>query len=204
MSSLLERILNIPAGWVYAVVGALVFAEDALFVGFVIPGETAAVLGGVVASRGRVPIALIISVVVFAAVAGDAVGYLVGRRWGAELLERPFWRRRGERLDRARSLLANRGGAAVLLGRFVAFFRATMPALAGTARMPYRRFTSWNVAGGLVWGTGFPLLGFLAGNSYAAVARTAGGFVAGAVGLVVVVALVAWRIRAARVERRAG
>ena len=78
-------------------------------------------------------------------------------------------RSRRERLDRARDFLARRGGTAVFLGRFVAFFRAVMPALAGTAGMRYPKFLAFNAAGGIVWGVGFVLLGYLAGNSYAAV-----------------------------------
>jgi membrane-associated protein len=110
-------------------------------------------------------------------------------------------RNRRERLDRAREFLARRGGAAVFLGRFVAFFRAVMPALAGTAGMRYRRFLMFNAAGGIVWGTGAVLLGYLAGTSYAAVERTVGRDAALGVAAVVVVALVVWRIRAHRAER---
>ena len=77
----------------------------------------------------------------------------------------------------------------------VAFFRAVMPALAGTAKMPYHRFLPWNAAGGLVWGTGFVLLGYLAGNSYEAVARTVGRDAALVVAALVVIALVVWRVR---------
>ena len=69
--------------------------------------------------------------------------------------------------------------------------------------MPYRRFLAYNAAGGLIWGTGFVLLGYLAGNSYAAVERTVGRGAALAVLAVVVVGLLAWRIRRHRAERRA-
>ena len=109
-------------------------------------------------------------------------------------------RSRRERLDRAREFLARRGGAAVFLGRFVAFFRAVMPALAGTAGMRYRRFLAFNAAGGIVWGTGVVLLGYLAGTSYAAVERTVGRGVALAVAGIVLGALAVWRVRAHRTE----
>ena len=89
----------------------------------------------------------------------------------------------------------------MFLGRFVAFFRAVMPALAGTSRMPYLRFLSWNAVGGLVWGVGFVLLGYLAGGSYAVVERTVGRGAAVAVVAVVVVALVVHRVRSQRAER---
>jgi membrane-associated protein len=89
----------------------------------------------------------------------------------------------------------------VFLGRFVAFFRAVMPALAGSARMPYGRFIAFNAAGGVIWGTGFVLLGFLAGNSYAAVEKAIGRGVALAVLGLVLLALLIWRIRRHRAER---
>ena len=194
MSTVLDQVLNVPPALVYVLIAALVFGEDAFFVGFVVPGETAAILGGVAASRGNVHLAAVLAVVVGAAIAGDTVGYEVGRRFGHRVLRLPVLRRRAARLDRARELLARRGGAAVLLGRFTAFFRAVMPALAGTARMPYRRFLRWNAVGGLVWGTGATLVGYLAGNSYATVARTVGRGGAVVAAALALGALVAWRI----------
>lgn len=198
----LEQLLSLPALWVYLLVAALVFAEDAIFLGFVIPGESAALLAGVDAQRGHLHLAAAIAVVVAAAIAGDAVGYQVGRRLGERVLAAAVLRRRRARIDAAQDLLSRRGGAAVFAGRFFAFFRAVMPALAGTARMPYRRFAPWNVAGALVWGTGFVLIGYLAGASYQQVAASvgrAGAIAAGAAALAVVVA---WRVR--RAHRRRG
>jgi membrane-associated protein len=203
VGSLVERILAVNGAVVYALVALLVFAEDALFVGFVVPGETAAVLGGVDASRGHIQLWITIVVVVAAAVVGDSVGYLIGRRLGTRAL---LWRRLDrfrDRLDRAQDLLARRGGVAVFLGRFVAFFRAVMPFLAGTAGMPYPRFLAYNAAGGIVWGTGFVLLGYLAGNSYQAVEGAVGRAAALAVLAVVLVAAVAWRLGRHRAGRSA-
>jgi len=199
---LLAHLLDLPPLLVLALVGLLVFAEDALFVGFVIPGETAAVLGGVAASRHTVPLVAVAVVVVVAAIVGDSVGYEVGKHLGARLLDSKLLMKRRDKLARAQEFLARRGGAAVFLGRFVAFFRAVMPALAGSSKMPYARFLPWNAAGGLVWGTGFVLLGYLAGNSYEAIARTAGRDVAFVVAAVVVVALLVWRVREHRSATR--
>lgn len=165
----LEQLLSLPALWVYLLVAAPVFAEDAIFL-----GESAALLAGVDAQRGHLHLAAAIAMVVAAAIAGDAVGYQVGRRLGERVLAAAVLRRRRARVDAARDLLARRGGAAVFAGRFFAFFRAVMPALAGTARMPYRRFAPWNVAGALVWGSGFVLIGYLAGASYQQVAAGVG------------------------------
>jgi membrane-associated protein len=202
MSSLIEHVLAVPGVLVYVLVGVLVFVEDALFVGFVIPGETAAVLGGVDASRGHARLWLMIVVVIGAAIIGDSVGYEIGRQVGPRVLRARILDRHRGRLDDARDFLARRGGSAVFLGRFVAFFRAVMPALAGTAKMRYRRFLGYNAAGGLLWGAGFVLLGYLAGNSYAAVERAVGRGAALAVLALVLVGLLVWRIRKHRAERR--
>ncbi|NUS43268.1 MAG: DedA family protein [Mycobacteriaceae bacterium] len=198
MHGLLERILNVPPLWIYLLVGLLVFAEDAIFVGFVIPGETAAVLGGVAASQDHLNLWTMMVLVVAAAIIGDSVGYEVGRKIGPRLLRMSLLDSRRHKLDNARAFLARRGGWAVVLGRFTAFFRAVMPALAGIAEMPYRRFLAFNALGGVIWGTGFVLLGYLAGRSYEHVAKTAGRGIAIAVAVIVVVALLVWKIR----ERR--
>lgn len=201
MAHLVQQVLSLPAWLVLLVTGLLVFAEDALFVGFVLPAETVAVLAGVAADRGHVSMTAVLATVILAAIIGDSVGYELGRRLGSRLLR---WHRldsRREQLDRAQRLLARRGGSAVFLGRFVAFLRAVMPALAGTARMPYPTFLAFNAAGGISWGVGVVLLGYFAGASYARVESTVGTGAAIAVAAVVILALVVWRIRKHRAER---
>jgi membrane-associated protein len=183
---------------IYAVVFALVFCEDALFFGFVLPGETAAVLGGVLAGQHKVSVYWMAVLVVVAAVSGDSVGYEVGRRFGPRILETKALRGRHVHIDRARDLIRRRGPTAVFLGRFIAFFRALIPSLAGISRMPYRVFLLYNALGGLVWGVGFVLLGYFAGNAYQRVERTAGTAVAAVVAAVVVAALVVWEVRRRR------
>lgn len=185
----------------YGLVGLLVFAEDALFVGFVLPGETAAILGGVAASVGHASVVVMVAVVIGAAVLGDSVGYEVGRLIGPRVMASRLLKRRADRLDSARRFLAKRGGTAVFLGRFVAFFRATMPALAGLSGMRYLKFLSFNAAGGIVWGTAVVLIGYLAGNSYARVEKTFGRATALIAVAVVLAAFVAWRIHRHRSER---
>lgn len=201
MSGFLDQILSASPWIVYVTVAALVFAEDALFVGFVLPGETAAVLGGVSASRGHVELAAMCAVVVIAAIVGDSVGYEVGRHFGPRILQIRPLRRHQSRLAEAQSFLARRGGSAVFLGRFIAFFRAVMPALAGISRMPYRRFLTFNAAGGFVWGITFVCLGYFAGNSYARIEQVVGRDAALAVLALALVALLVWRIRRSRSSR---
>jgi len=199
VTSLLDGILGLDPLLILAVTGLLVFAEDAVFVGFVIPGETAAVLAGVGAGLGHVPLPLSLVVVVVAAIVGDSVGYEVGRRFfGPRVLTTSILARHRARIDRAQGFLRRRGGVAVFLGRFTAFFRAMMPALAGASRMPYRRFLLWNALGGVVWGTVFVVLGYVAGASYHQVEKQVGRGIALALVVVVVGLLVAWRMRSER------
>jgi membrane protein DedA with SNARE-associated domain len=195
MSGIVEQILNAPTWAVLLLVALIVFVEDALFVGFVVPGETAALLGGVAASLGHVPLPAVIAVVIIAAILGDGVGYAVGRQIGKRILELRILDKRRERLSDAQDFLARRGGAAVFLGRWVAFFRAVMPALAGSARMPYLKFTAFNAAGGIVWGATVVLTGYLAGRSYAKVEATLGRGAALVVLVLALTALVVWRVR---------
>jgi membrane-associated protein len=199
MTGLVDHLFNLSPGWVYVVVTAVVFAEDALFVGFVLPGETAAVLGGVIASRGNVHLTLVIVLVVAAAIVGDTAGYELGRHLGGRILRARIFDKRRKNLEEAQKFLRRRGGSAVFLGRFVAFFRAVMPALAGTSHMPYRKFLAFNAAGGLVWGIGFVVLGYAAGSSYKTVEKSVGRI---AVLVVVSVVLIALLIRWFRARRK--
>jgi len=202
MTGFIDGLLNVSPLVAYIAVFCLVFAEDALFIGFVIPGETAAVLGGVVASRGEVQLGVMAALVVVAAIIGDSVGYEVGKHLGTRIMKSKVLARHSGKLENAQDFLRRKGGSAVFLGRFTAFFRAVMPALAGTSRMPYGRFFAYNAAGGVAWGVGFVLLGFLAGNSYEAVSQAVGRDLAVVIAVVAVGALAAWHFRSRRRQQR--
>jgi membrane-associated protein len=195
VSSLANGLTHL-SGWVaYVVIAALVFGETAVFVGFVLPGEIAVVLGGFLASRGHLSLPLLIVIVVAAAVAGPFVGYEIGRRMGDRLFSVKPLRRVQGGVDRATSVLRRRGGAAVLAGRFIAVVRALMPAAAGAARVRLRTFTVYNVLGGLIWGVGYCFVGYLAGSAYAVVASRIGTGLAVIIGVVVVLAVGFWAYR---------
>jgi membrane-associated protein len=202
MSALVERVLDLHGLAVYLTVGLLVLAEDAVFVGFVVPGETAAILGGVAASRGNASVVLLSAIVVVGAIIGDNIGYVLGRRYGGRLLRTRILERRQGRVERAQTFLSEHGGPAVLAGRYIAFLRAVIPFLAGTARLRYSRFLAYNVIGGVTWGVGSVLLGFLAGNSYQRIEKTLGPVTAAVVGLVVVIAVIVWMVRRHLRDRR--
>jgi membrane-associated protein len=203
LSFVLHEIHRLPGGLVYTMVALLVFGEAALFIGFVLPGETSVIVAGVVASQGHVNIGALCALVVVAAIVGDSVGYAVGRRYGDTLLAlRVFAKRRAE-IDRALEGLRRRGPMYVFVGRFTAFLRAVMPGLAGMSRMHYPRFLFANALGGLVWGVSFTLLGYFAGGALTKIERWAGWASLGLLGLIVL-AWVALHLRRRARERRSG
>jgi len=173
VSYLLHEIHRLPGGLVYGLVGLLVFGEAALFIGFVIPGETSVLIAGVVASQGHVNIDLLCLLVVVAAITGDSVGYAIGHRYGEQMLKMPVIRNRRAAIDRALEGLRRRGPIYVFVGRFTAFLRAVMPGLAGMSKMHYRRFFLANALGGIIWGVSFTLLGYFAGNALSKIEKYA-------------------------------
>jgi membrane-associated protein len=177
ISSVVDEILKLHGIPAYALVGGLAFAEAGLFVGFVLPGETAVLLGGVLANQNRVSLPAIAVVAVLAAIARRRAG-----------------------LERGQQALRDNGGRAVFFARFTAFLRAVMPGLAGTARMPYHRFLAFNAAGGLIWAVGFTLLGYLVGASYRKV-ETYAGWASEVILAVVIVAVIVFVVRKRRRER---
>lgn len=195
MGSIVSGLIHLSGWAAYCVIAALVFGETAVFLGFVLPGEAAVVLGGVLASRGHLWLGTLVAIVVAAAVAGPFVGYEIGKRMGDRLFAARALRRVPGGTDRALSALRARGGFAVLAGRFVAIVRALMPAAAGAAGVRYRTFAFFNVAGGIIWGVGYCVLGYLAGSAYQVVERRIGAGLAIAIAVCVLAAGGTWVIR---------
>jgi membrane protein DedA with SNARE-associated domain len=137
-------------------------------------------LGGVAAWRGTVPLWAVILTAVSGAIIGDSVGYLIGRRWGrgmihGTLCRLPIIRRHLDKhLDEAQAFVRRRQGAEVFFGRFTTALRVLVPGLAGMSDTHYPTFLAYNIAGGILWGAGFAVLGYVAGASYRHVARIAG------------------------------
>jgi membrane-associated protein len=159
--------------WFYLIAGGLVFAEAAVMVGLVLPGETALLVAGFAAHQGWIALWPMVAIAVGSAVLGDSVGYEVGRRLGPALRTSRLGRRVGEdRWGRTDAFLHRYGGRAVLLGRFTAVLRALTPGMAGMARMRYlRTFLPWNIAGAVTWGPACVLLGYVFSASLTAVGR---------------------------------
>lgn len=166
MNGFLHGLEQSSGWWLYVVLGGLAFAEAAIFLGFVLPGETALLVGGFLAHQGTLNLPIMLVVAVGCAIAGDSVGYAVGYRLGPRLRTSRLGRFIGDaRWDRAEKFLHKHGGKAVFFGRSIALLRALVPTLAGAARMRYSTFLPWNAAGGLVWGGGCVMLGYLFAQS---------------------------------------
>ena len=144
----------------------LAFAEAAAFVGFVLPGETSLLIGGVLAHSHVWPLWLFITCAIAGAIAGDSVGYEVGKHFGPRIKTSWFGRVVGEkRWKLAEHIFAKYHGGAIFFGRAQALLRALVPALAGMNKVPYRTFLKWNAAGGIVFSSIVIVLGYEFANS---------------------------------------
>lgn len=166
MAGWIEGVLSDVPNWVlYLTVFLLPFLEASVFLGFVFPGETAVILGGVLASQGRVSLTTVLLLAIAGAITGDAIGYAVGRRYGAGLKASRVGQWVGDdRWEITERFLHRRGGTAVFFGRWTALLRAMVPGAAGMARLPYRTFALFNVLGGTVWAVACVLGGYLVGD----------------------------------------
>jgi membrane-associated protein len=152
-----------------------VFLETTALLGFMIHGELALMLGGVAAERGDASLLAMIALVCAAAVAGDMVSLLLGRRLGRPFLERHGGRMGlgAGRLARVDGFFGRHGGKALFLGRFTGFLRATMPFVAGSSGLTPRRLLPYSAASAVVWTASFTVLGYAFSESFAGAGETA-------------------------------
>ena len=130
----------------------IVFVETGFFVGFFLPGDSLLVTAGILSAGGVVPLKLLLLPVMLCAIVGDQIGYWIGRSAGATLYRREdsfFFRR--SHLERARDFYQKYGGRAVILARFVPIIRTFCPPVAGAAKMPYGRYLTFDIFGGVFW-----------------------------------------------------
>jgi len=177
VTSLLAGILN-PRDLIDRVglvgIWVIVFAESGLLFGFFLPGDSLLFTAGFLASGAEsipaglphlnLPVLLVGCFV--AAVAGDQVGFLFGRRVGTALLNRPDSRLfKRENVDKAQRFFDKHGSKTIVLARFVPVVRTFTPVVAGVSRMRYRTFVTYNMVGGLIWAVGVCLLGYFLGQT---------------------------------------
>ena len=144
-----------------SMVSIIVFVETGLFVGFFLPGDSLLVTAGIFARAGYIALWPLVTLVPLCAIAGDQVGYVIGRKAGEALYNRPdslVFKR--AHLQRAHDFYEKYGAKTIVLARFVPIVRTFAPAVAGAARMSYATFVTYNVVGGLLWVLGTVLGGY--------------------------------------------
>lgn len=202
MHDLLDGLLDTLAGLnpavLLAVTGLFVAAETSVLIGMVVPGDTVVLLAGTTATSPT-RFALLVTAATLGSLAGETIGYLLGRRFGDRIRHGRLGRGLGEHnWDKAETFLTGAGGPTVAAARFVAVAHAVLPVVAGTVRMPYRRFIAWCLAGALAWSLLYTGIGAAAGVSW----RTYGDRL-GAAGYTLLGALVG-ALLLARIIRRVG
>jgi membrane-associated protein len=167
----LDRHLSEWAGdlgpWLYLVLFAVVFCETGLVVTPFLPGDSLLFAAGALAALPDSPlnVTLLCLTLCVAAVAGDAVNYSIGRRFGERLLARgDTWYLKRRHLERTQTFYERHGGQTIVLARFMPIVRTFAPFVAGLGRMSYRRFAAFNVVGGVAWVVLFLLAGYWFGN----------------------------------------
>jgi membrane protein DedA with SNARE-associated domain len=183
-----QWLADLFARYGYAVVFTGVFLENT---GFPVPGETALLAGAALARSGRLSLPLVVTWAMVGAIAGDNLGFMIGRRGGRVLAER-YGSRFGltqARLKEFDRFFARHGAKTVLIARFVTGLRVVCAILAGGSDMPWPKFLFFNVAGAVAWATAIGAAGYSLAYSWEALQRAVG--VSGALALVVVVILAA-------------
>lgn len=146
----------------------IVFAESGLLIGFFLPGDSLLFTAGLLVADGRYlayPLWLVCVLITLAAIAGDQVGYLFGRKVGPKLFRRPDSRLfKQEYVAKGHEFFEKYGPRSIVLARFVPIVRTFTPIVAGVSRMDYRTFVVYNVVGGTLWGTGVTVLGYFLGQ----------------------------------------
>ena len=194
---MLTRIIDLVGGLGFLglvlAAGGLAFSETAIGLDLLVPGEAGMLVAGAAAAQREYPLVAVAAGAAIGATLGDTVSYLIGRRWGLTILERWRWTRRlVPKAKEAEGWFERRGGAAVLVGRWVGALRAIVPVVAGTAKMPFPRFLAWNVVASITWAGTAVTLGYVFGTSLAEAVDRAGIWVY--LGVIVVGAGV-WFIR---------
>jgi len=188
---LLGAIISVGGGLGYAL-PAIIGLES---MGVPSPGETALILAAVLASQGRLQIWLVIVIASASAIAGDNLGYLLGRKLGRRVLTAPgpMQARRVNVIDAGDRFFAKHGPKAVFIGRWIALVRFAVAWLAGIDRMPFGEFFVYNALGAITWATAYGLVGFYAGKA-AADAITKYGVWAALALVVLIIAFVVWHV----------
>src|SRR4051794_5652556 len=200
LTKLIEDVGRRLGKWTYLLVGALAYLETGAFVGLLAPGESAVLIGGVVAGQGQISIVALIALVWACAVLGDCTSYFLGRRLGRGFLERhgPKLKITEDRLVHVEDYFRRHGGSTILIGRFIGLVRALAPFVAGASRMELRTFLPYDIIGAGLWSALFCLLGYFFWQSLDKVQAYIGRGAAAFTALVVVGLAVRFGVRLRR------
>ncbi|CAB4814899.1 unannotated protein [freshwater metagenome] len=147
----------------YVIVGAIVFIETGILLGFFLPGDSILFSAGLVAAaHGNINIVILVTIIFLAAFFGDQVGFVIGRVYGRPYLDKRESKRMKAMIVRADRFYEQTGWWAVVTARFFPWIRTFVPVIAGASRMNYYKFLSANALGALLWGVGITLAGFYA------------------------------------------
>jgi membrane-associated protein len=183
---------------------AIIFVETGLFVGFFLPGDSLLVTAGVFAGAGHLQLAWLLSLVALCAIAGDQLGYWIGRKTGEGLYRRQdslIFKKR--HLERAHEFYERHGAKTVIIARFIPIIRTFCPPVAGAAKMTYKRYLLYDIAGGILWVWGMVLLGYTLGRTIPNVDKRIHYIIAAVIVLSFVPAAYhAWKSRSRKVPAR--
>ncbi len=158
-----SQLESIPPFYLYLLIGAIVFIETGILLGFFLPGDSILFSAGLVAAaHGEVNIVILVSVIFVAAFFGDQVGFVLGRTVGRPYLERHKGPRIQKMIERSERFYERTGWWAVVAARFFPWIRTFVPPIAGASKMNYYKFLSANALGALLWGVGITLAGYYA------------------------------------------
>lgn len=209
--SLVERIVRdiepafLAAG--YLIIAGGVLLERSIFLGLIVPGDLILALGGVYASQHKMDLIGVIVVGSLSAIAGESIGFWLGRRFGVRLLRRlPFFGKRLSRVvEESEGYFRRHGGKTVAIGRYATAAGAFIPFTAGAGKMSYARFLAFDVPAIIVWAAGITIFGYYFGRNLSFVDKVLSRFGYGvlALAILVVAGTFLWKRRQERKERRA-
>lgn len=162
---IIDTLLQVMGNYVYVGLFLIIFAETGLAVGFFLPGDSLLVVAGLFAAAGKLNLWIMLVSLFVAAVVGDTVGYLSGRKLGEKVFTRPKSRFfNPNHLKKAHAFYEKHGGKTIVLARFVPIVRTFAPIVAGAADMKYRDFIFYNISGGLLWISSMLFAGYFLGG----------------------------------------
>lgn len=190
----------------YFIIAGGVLLERSIFLGLIVPGDLILALGGVYASQRKMDLIGVIVVGTLAAIAGESIGFWLGRRFGVRLLRRlPFFGKRLSRVvEESEDYFHRHGGKTVAIGRYATAAGAFIPFTAGAGKMSYARFLAFDIPAIMVWAAGITIFGYYFGRNLSFIDKVLSRFGYGVLALVVLIVAVRflWKKRQERKERR--